>query len=79
VQNQAGWKEILMRFRAGGGELLDLEFLVNDKGQRVAAFGFMAGFTGAAVGLMQWCQGKLNPGVPLGHIEPCVIASLSSS
>lgn len=29
------------RFDKGGGSLIDLEFLTNDRGQRVAAFGFM--------------------------------------
>ena len=43
---QAGWKELLKRFEKGGGKVLDLEFLTNDKGRRVAAFGRSAGFIG---------------------------------
>jgi len=39
-KRQAGWKEVLARFPQGGGTLLDLEFLEDDKGRRVAAFGF---------------------------------------
>eukprot|EP00039_Didymoeca_costata_P032030 m.36608 g.36608 ORF g.36608 m.36608 type:complete len:362 (+) comp9156_c0_seq2:101-1186(+) len=53
-KDQGGWKELLGRFSAGGGTLLDLEFLTHDNGRRVAAFGFMAGFCGAAVGLMAY-------------------------
>merc|ERR1740117_1774294 len=48
-KEQGGWREILGRFTAGGGSILDLEFLADDKGCRVAAFGYMAGFGGAAV------------------------------
>lgn len=69
-KNQAGWKELLQRFKSGGGELLDLEYITNDKGQRVAAFGFMAGFAGAAVGLLQWCHSKTNPGETLPPLLP---------
>jgi saccharopine dehydrogenase (NAD+, L-lysine-forming) len=43
-KSQAGWEDVLGRFSRGGGTLLDLEFLVDDKGRRVAAFGFHAGF-----------------------------------
>jgi saccharopine dehydrogenase (NAD+, L-lysine-forming) len=53
-KNQAGWQEILRRFQRGDGTLLDLEFLVDDKGRRVAAFGRPAGSVGAALGLLQW-------------------------
>jgi saccharopine dehydrogenase (NAD+, L-lysine-forming) len=43
-KNQAGWQDVLGRFFRGGGTLLDLEFLVDESGRRVAAFGFHAGF-----------------------------------
>lgn len=66
-KEQGGWKELLGRFDAGGGHVLDIEFLTNDKNQRVAAFGFMAGFAGAAAGLMAYCAGQA--GEPLGLIE----------
>jgi saccharopine dehydrogenase (NAD+, L-lysine-forming) len=46
---QAGWRELLARFAAGGGRVLDLEFLTNAAGRRVAAFGRSAGFVGAVV------------------------------
>jgi saccharopine dehydrogenase (NAD+, L-lysine-forming) len=42
---------LLKRFKAGGGTLYDLEYLVDENGRRVAAFGYWAGFAGAAVSL----------------------------
>ena len=41
--------QILSRFKAGGGEILDLEFLEDSAGRRVCAFGFWAGYVGAAM------------------------------
>uniref|UniRef100_A0A915CVZ8 Alanine dehydrogenase/pyridine nucleotide transhydrogenase N-terminal domain-containing protein n=1 Tax=Ditylenchus dipsaci TaxID=166011 RepID=A0A915CVZ8_9BILA len=41
---QPDWKKVLERFRQGNGTLLDLEFLQNEQGKRVASFGHMAGF-----------------------------------
>lgn len=45
---------LLARFRKGGGELLDLEYLVDESGRRIAAFGYWAGFVGAALSLRAW-------------------------
>lgn len=53
-KDQGGWKDVLRRFPEGKGTLYDLEFLENDQGRRVAAFGFYAGFAGAAIGVMDW-------------------------
>ncbi|SCU95702.1 LAMI_0F03378g1_1 [Lachancea mirantina] len=53
-KNQGGWQDVLGRFKKGKGILYDLEFLENDQGRRVAAFGFYAGFAGAALGLRDW-------------------------
>lgn len=47
---QPDWKNTLKRFKKGGGELIDLEFLTDTKQRRVAAFGYWAGYAGAAVG-----------------------------
>ncbi|KAG8862987.1 Saccharopine dehydrogenase [Tulasnella sp. 330] len=47
-KNQAGWAAVLTRFKRGGGTLYDLEFLQDEQGRRVAAFGYHAGFAGAA-------------------------------
>lgn len=67
-KNQKGWQEVLGRFANGKGLLWDLEFLVDDNGRRVAAFGRSAGFIGMAVGLKQWCQQQLD-GELLGKLH----------
>lgn len=53
-KDQGGWQDVLLRFPAGNGTLYDLEFLENAQGRRVAAFGFYAGFAGAAIGVLDW-------------------------
>jgi len=53
-KGQFAGQELLRRFKAGGGTLLDLEYLVDDTGRRVAAFGYWAGFAGAAVTCKAW-------------------------
>jgi saccharopine dehydrogenase (NAD+, L-lysine forming) len=45
---------LLDRFKKGGGTLYDLEYLVDEVGRRVAAFGYWAGYAGAAVALKCW-------------------------
>ncbi|MEV0636789.1 saccharopine dehydrogenase [Streptomyces sp. NPDC050619] len=52
-KRQPGAGELLGRFAAGGGALLDLEYLVDDNGRRLAAFGFWAGYLGAALAVLQ--------------------------
>jgi len=51
-KGQPGAARLLARFRAGGGTLYDLEALVDEAGRRVAAFGYWAGYAGAAVTLL---------------------------
>lgn len=53
-KGQPAGQVLLKRFRAGGGTLYDLEYLVDETGRRVAAFGYWAGYAGAAVTLMAW-------------------------
>ncbi|MEL7463762.1 MAG: saccharopine dehydrogenase [Pseudomonadota bacterium] len=53
-KGQTGWRDGLRRFADGGGVLYDLEFLTNAEGRRVAAFGYWAGYAGAALGLRLW-------------------------
>ena len=53
-KGQPAGQVLLARFRAGGGSLYDLEYLVDDAGRRVAAFGYWAGYAGAAVALKCW-------------------------
>ena len=53
-KGQPAGQVLLARFRAGGGTLYDLEYLVDDAGRRVAAFGYWAGYAGAALALKCW-------------------------
>ncbi|SNX68289.1 saccharopine dehydrogenase (NAD+, L-lysine-forming) [Cereibacter ovatus] len=53
-KGQPAGRILLQRFKAGGGTLYDLESLVDDSGRRVAAFGYWAGYAGAAVALKCW-------------------------
>lgn len=58
---------LLQRFQVGGGTLYDLEYLLDENNRRVAAFGYWAGFAGAAVTLKCWAAQKRGVGVePLG-------------
>ena len=53
-KGQSAGRILLQRFKAGGGTLLDLEYLTDETGRRVAAFGYWAGFAGAAVAVKCW-------------------------
>ncbi|MEM6888997.1 MAG: saccharopine dehydrogenase, partial [Pseudomonadota bacterium] len=53
-KGQLAGQELLRRLRAGGGTLLDLEYLTDATGRRLAAFGYWAGYAGAAVSLRVW-------------------------
>lgn len=67
-KQQAGWAPILTRFHRGGGKLYDIEFLTDVVGRRVAAFGYHAGFAGAASGALALAAEK--KGRPLGRLNP---------
>lgn len=70
-KDQAGWKDVLGRFPAGKGTLYDLEFLTHDNGRRVAAFGYHAGFAGAALGAQTWAfQQSHGKDESLPSVEP---------
>jgi saccharopine dehydrogenase (NAD+, L-lysine-forming) len=53
-KGQPAGQDLLRRFKAGGGTLYDIEYLVDEAGRRVAAFGYWAGYAGAAVALKCW-------------------------
>ena len=69
-KQQAGWSRVLARFHRGGGTLYDLEFLNDDNGRRVAAFGFHAGFAGAAAGALALAAQRKGGDSRLGALEP---------
>ena len=53
-KGQPAGQVLLKRFKAGQGTLYDLEYLVDEAGRRVAAFGYWAGYAGAALSLKCW-------------------------
>ena len=69
-KNQGGWADVLARFPRGGGTLLDLEFLTDETGRRVAAFGFHAGFAGAALAVRAWARQVVEGRVGLDAVKP---------
>ena len=82
-KGQQGARDLLRRFVAGGGELLDLEYLVDESGRRVVAFGYWAGFVGAALGAMHLAGRLPTPVQPMslddlaGELEQ-IAASLTA-
>lgn len=80
-KGQHAGRRLLERFRAGGGTLYDLEYLVDEAGRRVAAFGYWAGYAGAAVSLMAWAAqraGGLCPPVESYPDKDALLADLAA-
>ncbi|KKY25607.1 putative saccharopine dehydrogenase [Phaeomoniella chlamydospora] len=69
-KQQGGWQNVLSRFPRGGGTLLDLEFLTDESGRRVAAFGYHAGYAGAALAVEAWAWQLTNPGKKMKGVKP---------
>lgn len=63
-KGQHSGRALLQRFKVGGGTLYDLEYLVDENGRRVAAFGYWAGYAGAAVTLKAWAAQQRNEECP---------------
>jgi saccharopine dehydrogenase (NAD+, L-lysine-forming) len=59
-KGQSGGQALLDRITAGEGTLLDLEALVDEGSRRVVAFGFWAGYVGAALAVLHQ-RGELWP------------------
>ncbi|MFE6359356.1 saccharopine dehydrogenase [Streptomyces sp. NPDC057806] len=68
-KRQPGAAALLGRFTAGGGALYDIEYLVDDDGRRLAAFGFWAGYLGAALAVLQHRGRLAAPLVPTAKEE----------
>ncbi|KAJ5094103.1 Saccharopine dehydrogenase [Penicillium angulare] len=60
-KQQGGWQDVLSRWPRGKGLLLDLEFLTDEVGRRVAAFGFSAGYAGSALAVKNWAWQLAHP------------------
>ncbi len=69
-KGQPAGQVLLRRFRAGGGTLYDLEYLTDATGRRVAAFGYWAGYAGAAVALLcRAAQARGGVAGPVGRFR----------
>ncbi|MEL6607648.1 MAG: saccharopine dehydrogenase [Pseudomonadota bacterium] len=80
-KGQPAGQRLLARFKAGGGTLLDLEYLTDADGRRVAAFGYWAGYAGAAVALKCWTaqqRGTLAGPVSAVASAPALLADLQT-
>ena len=78
-KGQFSGRVLLERFKAGDGALYDLEYLVDENGRRVAAFGYWAGFAGAAVTLKAWAaqsRGEICPPVSTWPGKDALISEL---
>ena len=81
-KGQFSGARLLDRFRAGGGALYDLEYLVTEQGARVAAFGYWAGYAGAAVSVLAYgaqLQGGVCPAVHAFDNQDDMLAALRAA
>ena len=67
-KGQHGADAVLARYTKGGGEIYDLEFLTDERGVRIAAFGYWAGYVGAALALMGYSFFK-NHSLPFPALD----------
>jgi saccharopine dehydrogenase (NAD+, L-lysine-forming) len=68
-KGQPAGRTLLQRFKTGGGTLYDLEYLVDETGRRIAAFGYWAGYAGAAVSALAFIA-QAQGGI-CGPVERC--------
>ncbi len=61
-KGQSHAKQIISQYQQGGGTLFDLEYLTNEQGRRVCAFGRWAGFAGAAFALDRYFHKQSQQG-----------------
>jgi saccharopine dehydrogenase (NAD+, L-lysine-forming) len=64
-KGQEDARRTLERFSRGGGRLFDIEYLTDDDGRRVVAFGYWAGYVGAALGVLHLADGLAAPLAPM--------------
>lgn len=69
-KGQDGAQEVFNRYKKGNGVLFDLEFLLSENSRRVAAFGYWAGYVGAAIAVENYCSTVTNnTSSPLKHYK----------
>ena len=81
-KGQSGAEALLGRFTRGGGALYDLEYLADANSRRVAAFGYWAGYAGAAVSALAWAaqaRGETCPPVATWADAPALQASVRAA
>jgi saccharopine dehydrogenase (NAD+, L-lysine forming) len=66
-KGQSDAAAVLERFRAGGGTLSDIEYLTDVQGRRVVAFGYWAGYVGAALGVLHLAGALEAPLEPMSQ------------
>ena len=62
-KGQTSGLKLLKRLKAGNGLLYDLEYLTDPEGKRLAAFGYWAGYAGAAVSLKAYADQQNTKGI----------------
>ena len=62
-KGQTAGRKLLKKFKAGKGVLYDLEYLTDPQGRRLAAFGYWAGYAGAAVSLKAYADQQNTNGI----------------
>ena len=67
-KDQFGWQDEMRRFRRGGGTLYDIEFLTDGHGRRKAAFGYWAGWMGAALAIWRHLARDLGEQGPVAGL-----------
>ena len=68
-KGQEDARQTLERFQRGGGRLFDIEYLTDDDGRRVVAFGYWAGYVGAALGVLHLVDALEKPLAPMAKHE----------
>lgn len=69
-KDQTGWEDEMARFTNGGGLLYDIEFLIGEDGRRVAAFGYWAGWMGAALGAHRLLERRIGQNIISAGVSP---------
>ena len=62
-KGQTAGLKLLKKFKLGKGLLYDLEYLTDPEGKRLAAFGYWAGYAGAAVSLKAYADQQNTKGI----------------
>ena len=67
-KGQKNSNKLLQKFSRNKGAILDLEYLTDQNGSRLTAFGYWAGYVGACLSLLQWL--KNQAGQKLENLMP---------